>query len=175
MTLLVPEGVPTLGATKLLAVPTMASMAAPDLSTDIANVAAVELSCFVYADGWNPTATQGKGTKRARLCQTTQRQSLNRATLESPTLQYVYLPQESDATAGNEAKELLVEGAVIYVIERLGDDADTPFAIGDRTLTHHLRLGRQTPAGDRSDENAEFFIMQETEYVSDPTPGVIVA
>lgn len=175
MTLTVPEASPTLGATKLLAVPTMASMAAPDLSTDIANVAAVELSCFVYADGWNPSATQARGTKRARLCQTTTRDSLNRATYVAPTIQYTYLPQELDSAPGNEAKELLVEGAVVYIIERIGVDADTAFAIGDHTITHHVRLGRQIRSGDRSDENAEFFITQETEYVTDPVEGVVVA
>ena len=78
---------------------------------------------------------------------------------------------------GNEAKELLLEDARIYFVERLGLDAvDDPFAVGDRTRTHFLRLGAQIPSGDRTDENGDFYIMQETEYVNEgPVDGVVAA
>ncbi len=172
MTLTVPEGVPTLGATRLTAVVTLSSLTAPTL-VQISAGTSKDLTCFVYADSWNPTATQAKGTKRARLCQTTMRDSLNLATVTAPTLMYTYQPQLADAAAGNEAKLLLQEGSTIYVVERLGLDADVAWAVGQRTLTHHLRLGKQIRSGDRSDQNAEFFITQETEYVVDPVEGVV--
>lgn len=174
MTMVMPEGTPTLGNTKLKAVVAVADQTAPMLATEIEAVTSVDISCFIYPAGWNPGATQAKGTKPARLCTVTQREALNRVTFNSPTLQYVYDPQGDDSDPGNEAKELLVEGAEIYIVERRGLDADDPFAVDDHTRTHHLRTGLQLPSGDLTDENGEFFIMQETEYIEDPVDGVVV-
>lgn len=175
MTTVYPEGTPTLGNTKLAALVAVAAPAAPKLATEINAATSVEISCFVYPAGWNPTGTQGKGTKPLRLCTKTQRDSLNRIAWTAPTLQYVYDPQAADSAVGNEAKELLVEGAIVYIVERRGIDSDDPFATTQQVRTHHLRLGAQIPSGDLTDENGEFFITQETEYVTDPVDGVIAA
>jgi hypothetical protein len=174
-TLVMPEGTPTLGNTKIVACVSLANPLAPDLSGEIGAGTSVELSCFVYPAGWNPSGTQGKGTKPPRLCTKSQRDALQRVSWTAPSLQYVYDPTAADNAAGNEAKELLVEGAVVYVVERRGVDADTAFAASDRVRVHHLRVGAQIPSGDLTDENGEFFIMQETEYVSDPVDGVVAA
>lgn len=175
MTTVYPEGTPTLGNTKLKAAVAVADMKAPKLATEINAATSVEISCFVYPAGWNPTGAQGKGTKPLRLCTKSQRDSLNRISWTAPTLQYVYDPQAADAAPGNEAKQMLVEGAEVYIVERRGIDSDAVFATGQHTRTHHLRLGAQIPSGDLTDENGEFFITQETEYISDPTDGVIAA
>ena len=174
-TLVMPEGTPTLGNTKIVACVSLANPAAPDLSGEIGAGTSVELSCFVYPAGWNPTGTQGKGTKPPRLCTKSQRDALQRVSWTAPSLQYVYDPQAADNATGNEAKELLAEGTVVYVVERRGVDADTEFAVADRVRVHHLRVGAQIPSGDLTDENGEFFIMQETEYVTDPVDGVVAA
>lgn len=175
MTTVYPEGTPTLGNTKIKAAVAVADPTAPSLATEINAVTSVDISCFVYPAGWNPSGTQGKGTKPLRLCTKSQRDSLNRISWTAPTLQYVYDPQADDSAAGNEAKELLVEGAEVFIVERRGIDSDTAFAADQRIRTHHLRLGAQIPSGDLTDENGEFFILQETEYVSDPVDGVIAA
>lgn len=177
MTVVFPEGTPILGNTKVLATPAVASMAAPSLATEIGAATAVDLSCYLLPDGWNPTGTQGKGTRPRRLCSKTTQERLNTVAWAGPTLRYIHDPQGADADAGNEARELLVEDATLYFIERMGLDAqDDPFTATERVRTHHLRLGAQIPSGDRTDENGDFFIMQETEYVNEgPVDGVVAA
>lgn len=170
-----PEGTPTLGNTKIKAAVAVEDLTAPKLATEINAATSVDISCFVYPAGWNPTGAQGKGTKPLRLCTKSQRDSLNRVSWTAPTLQYVYDPQGADAAPGNEAKELLVEGAEVVIIERRGIDSDDPFVVAERVRSHHLRLGAQIPSGDLTDENGEFFMTQETEYISDPVDGVIAA
>ena len=175
MTTVFPEGTPTLGNTKLKAVAAIATPTAPSLATEVNGASSVDISCFVYPAGWNPTGSQGKGTRPLRLCQKSQRDSLNRVSWTAPSLQYVYDPQAADSAPGNEAKEMLVEGAEVFIVERRGIDSDDAFAASQMVRVHHLRLGAQIPSGDLTDENGEFFIMQETEYVTDPVDGVLAA
>lgn len=177
-TLVYGEGVPTLGATRVMAVLTMASMAAPDLSTDILHATSVEISTHLYPAGWTPGGTTARGTQPARLSTKVQVESFNRSTFTIGDLQYVYLPQAADAAAGNEAKELLVSGVKVYLVERIGLDAEAvDWAIGQRTVTHYVQVGAQIKSGDRTDENGEFFITQAVRYVNatGPVDGVIVA
>lgn len=177
MTVVYPEGTPTLGATKVVAAVTVADGTAPKLATEIDAATSVELSCFLLANGWNPDASTAKGTKPARLCSKTQQEQLNRTTWTIPDLMYSYDPQADDAAAENKAKALLVEGARIAVVERRGPDAqDEPFAVGDRTRTFFLELGPQIDSGDLTDENGEFYIKQSAVLVGEaPVHGVVAA
>lgn len=176
MTVVYPEGTPTLGTTKLKAgVVVPVSLAAPSLATNVNAASSVEITGHLFAAGWNPTGSQGKGQKAPRMGATFQRDSLSRAQWTAPTLQYVYDPTAADSAEGNEAKELLVAGTEVVIYERRGLDADTAFAASQRVRVHHLRVGEQIPMGDHADENGEFFIQQETEYLSDPVDGVIAA
>jgi hypothetical protein len=111
------------------------------------------------------------------LCSKNAQETLNRTTYSLGDLQYVYDPQAADSAVGNEAKELLAEGTEVYLIERIGLDAqDTAFAVGQQVVTHHVVLGPQIKSGDRTDENGEFFIMQSVAYVNDgPVDGVVAA
>lgn len=177
MTVVYPEGTPTLGNTKVVAALTVADLTAPALATEVNAATSVELSCYLYPAGWAPTATTAKGTKPRRLCSTRDREQFNTTTYSIGDLQYVYDPQGDDAAAGNEAKELLTEGTKLYLIERIGLDAqDEPMATGDRVRVHYVELGPQIPSGDRTDENGEFFITQSVIYVNDgPVDGVVAA
>jgi hypothetical protein len=177
VTVVYPEGTPILGNTKVVATAAVADTAAPSLATEIGAASAVDLSCYLLPDGWNPTATQGKGTRPGRLCSKSSQERLNRVTYAGPTLKYIWNPQAADAGAGNEAKELLVEDAELFFIERMGLDAqDDPFTAAEFVVTHKLRLGAQIKSGDRTDENGDFFIMQETEYVDEgPVDGIVAA
>lgn len=178
MTLVMPEGVPTLGATKVKGVISIASQTAPKLATEINVATSVDLSLFLYPAGWSPTGNTAKGTRPVRLGSKKEREIFNRTTWSLGALQYVYDPQAIDTAPGNAAKALLVEGAVLHLLERLGLDAETvAFAIGDRTRDHWVRCGPQIPSGDRTDENGEFYMMQELIYVNSlaPVDGVVVA
>lgn len=177
MTIVYPEGTPTLGNTKVAAVVSVADSEAPKLATEIAAATSVDISCHLYPGGWAPSATTNKGEKPARLCSKRTQQQFNRTAYEIGDLQYVYDPQGADTDPSNEAKELLVEGTQVYLVERRGLDAeDEPFAVGDRVRVHHVRLGPQIPSGDTTDENGEFFITQSVIYVSDgPVDGVVAA
>lgn len=177
MTVVFPEGTPTLGATKVQAVVSIAAPAAPKLATEINAATSVEISCYLMANGWNPDASTAKGTKAPRLCSKTQQEQLNRTTWTIPDLMYTYDPQGADSAPGNEAKELLVEGARIHFLERRGPDAqDDPFAVGNRTRDFYLELGPQIDSGELTDENGEFYIKQSVVLVGErPVAGVVAA
>lgn len=177
MSIVYPEGTPTLGNTKIKAVLTVASLAAPKLATEVNAVTSVDASCYLYPAGWAPTATTSKGSKPARLCSKRELQQFNRTSFEISDLQYVYDPQGDDTVAANALKKLLVEGAIINLVERIGLDAQTvPFAATQKVITHLVRMGPQVKSGDRTDENGEFFITQSVIYINDgPVDGVLAA
>lgn len=178
MTLVMPEGVPVLGATKVKAVVSIVAPAAPKLATEINATTSKDISLHLAGSGWSPGATVNKGTKPARLGSKTQAEQFNRTTFTLGTLSYVFDPQADDTDPVNAAKVLLTEGTEIHLLERLGLDAETEvFAVGQQTVDHHVSLGPQIKGpADRSDENAEFVIMQDVIYVSadGPVDGTIV-
>lgn len=174
MTVVTPEGTPTLGNFKIIAAPSVANPAAPT----VAELAAgLDLSCYLLVDGWNPAGTQGKGQRKRRLCSKRSAERLNAVQWAGPTLGYIHDPTTNDAATGNEARELLVEGALIYFLERQGLDAeDEAIAATNRGRMHYLELGEQMESGDATDENGEFYVMQETAYVGNgPTVCVVAA
>ena len=171
-----PEGTPTLGTTSVWAIATIADEDSPKLATEIGAASTVNISCYLYPAGWAPTATTAKGTKPLRLCSKKAIEQFNRTTYSLADLQYVHDPQGADAAAGNEARELLIEGTELYLLERQGLDAETDAGtVGEHTISHHVRLGPQIWSGDRTDENGEYFITQPVVYVGDgPVRGIIV-
>lgn len=177
MTVVYPEGTPTLGNTKVAATVAVADMTAPSLGTEIEAATSVDISCYLMDSGWNPDATTAKGTKANRLCSKSEQEQLNRTTWSIPDLMYTYDPQAADEAPGNEAKELLAEGSLVYFIERRGLDAqDEVFAVGDRTRTFLLRLGPQIESGDLTDVNGEYVIKQSVSLETDaPVAGVVAA
>lgn len=178
MTVVSPEGTPTLGNTKVQAVVSIADMTAPKLATEINAATSVDASFYLYPAGWTPNGDTPKGQKPPRLGSKKSAESLNRTQYTIGALQYVHDPQAADSAAGNELRELLQDGVEIYFVERMGLDAETDaFATGQRVLVHHLRLGPQVESGDRTDENGEFFINQAAVYVTGDGPivGIIAA
>lgn len=176
MTVVLPEGTPTLGNTKVAACVAVVDLEAPKVATEISAVTSLDASGYLYPAGWNPTGSTAKGTAMARLASTRQKERLNRTTYSLPNLQYVHDPQGDDSDPGNEAREMFVEGVELFIVERIGLDADVAWATGQRTITHHIRLGAQIDSGDRTDENGEFFIEQAVVYVNDgPVRGVTAA
>lgn len=177
MTLVAPEGVPSLGARKVKAVVTIADDTAPKLATEISAASSEDVTLYLSADGWSPTGTTAKGTAPRRLGSKRSQERLNTTTYSLGTLRYVYDPQGDDDDPGNEAKALLTEGSKIHLLERLGLDAEeVAFAVGQKTRDHYVELGPQIPMGDPTDENAEFVMAQECVYVlpAGPVDGVVV-
>lgn len=173
MTVVYTESVPSLGATKLAAVVTVADLEAPILATEIKAVTSVEMTGRIFADGYNPGGSQGKGSSRRRLGATTTKERLNSAQHTSPSLQYPHDPSAADDATGNEAREALQEGTVWNFVERRGPDSDDDWAEDERVRVHKLKMGKQFEM-DSTDENGEFYIMQETEYVNEgPITGVV--
>jgi hypothetical protein len=177
MTIVMPEGTPTLGAVKVKAVVSITDTAAPKLATEINAVTSVDVSCHLLSDGWMPSAETAKQTKKRRLCSKRDTEQIGVTSYRVSALKYVHNPQTADATAGNEARQALKEGLKLHFLERQGKDAQTaPFAVGDRTRDHYLVLGPQIEMDD-PDENGEFYIMQEVAYVTadGPKSGIVAA
>lgn len=178
MVLVYPDGTPTLGNIKVKAVLAIVDLTAPKLATELNAVGSVELSAHFYPAGWNPSGSTARGTKPARLAQKVVIEQFNRTTWSLADLQYVYDPQAADNGAGNEVKQLLVEGLKLYIVERRGLDAEnTNFAVSQKVRTHYVQLGPQIPMGDPTDENADFFMQQPVRYLTGvkPIDGVLAA
>lgn len=177
MSITIPEGTPTLANTKLKAVLSIADQLAPKKATEIDAVTSLDFTCYAFADGWAPTGSQAKGTARRRLCSPRAVERLNTVTYSIAALQYSHNPKTADSAPGNEARELLKPGTKIYIAEGQGTDGlDGEIEVGDRIRTHYIELGEQIESGDQTDENGEFFIMQEVVYVTTqgPVAGTVV-
>lgn len=173
MTIIYPEATPVLGNVKVKAVVAIVTLTAPALATEVNAASSVDMSCAFMANGWTPTTSQGKGTKKRRLCSTTDTEQLNPAQCTVGTLMYsVGDPQNPNATITG----LLVEGAKVYFVERLGKDADTAFAVSDKVRVHYLQLGKPYPVYDTTADNDEFHMAVEATYVNNgPVDGVLAA
>lgn len=177
MTVVMPEGTPTLGAVKVKAVLSVTDTAAPKLATEINAGTSVDISCHLLADGWMPSAETAKTTKKRRLCSKSDTEQLSTTTYRVGALRYIHNPQAADAAANNEARNLLKSGLKFYFVERHGLDAQTgAFAVGQHVRTHYLVLGPQIRMND-PDENGEFYILQEVAYVAagGPVDGIVAA
>lgn len=176
MTVVYPEGTPTLGNVKVKAVASIADLTAPSLATEVNAATSVDISCYLYADGWAPSGATAKSTKKRRLCSKSDVEQIDVTSYTVAALRYTHDPQGADTDTGNEARELLAEGTKLYFVERQGLDAmDVDFTVADRVRTHYLELGPQIESID-TDENGEFYIMQEVVYVNDgPKVGTIAA
>lgn len=177
-TLIMPDGVPVLGATSVIICQSIADMTAPKLATELQAATSVDASLFLNPAGWAPNATSNKGTRPPRLGSKTQRETFNRTTYSMGTLQYVYDPQADDTDPSNAVKAACAPTTTVYAVERLGLDAETDaWAVTQKVRVHKITLGVQNPSGDRSDDNAEFLLMQDAIYANleGPVDGVIAA
>lgn len=174
MSVLFPEATKVQGNTSVIVVQTLASMAAPDLSSEINAGSSVNVSCFLYGD-LNPTVTTNKGEAPRRLCTTQVFQQFGNTTYEVPDLQYVYDPQANDSADANKAKAALEEGSEVYLVIRRGLNAQTDVvAAGDLVDTWHVRLGPQNRSTTGDGEFDEYSITQSVIALGPPQYGVAV-
>jgi hypothetical protein len=174
MTLIYPESTPSFGNTKVKAVATIASDAAPSLATEVNAVSSLDVSCFIR--DWNPEITSNSGTAPPRLCTKTSMPQEGTSQFSAVELRYVYDPQAADSTDENKAKALFVQGTTHKFVVRKGLDAQsTAFAASQRVEVWEMRAGRQNKVRSGDDEFAEFEISQMFYPIEAPTDGVIAA
>lgn len=140
MTVTVPEGVVSDGAVKVVWVPTLADPSAPTL-TEVTAATALDLSCFLTADGLTTGGDEQVITDE-RLCSKQTFEQPGRHT-DTLSIKYVYNQQAAPAAADNEAFETLKHLTEGYIVQRWGDDYATAFAAGDVVDVVPVTCGKQ--------------------------------
>lgn len=174
MSITYPEATTVQGNTKIQVVASIASLSAPDLSSEINAVASLDISCYVR--DWNPELQSNQGNAPSRLCTTVQLPVEGNTQFSPVEIRYVYDPQADDTTDDNAAKALLTRGSEFYFVVRKGLDAQADaWAVGDRVEIWKVRCGRQNRVRSGDDEFSEYEISQQIFPLTEPTDGVIVA
>lgn len=175
MTVLFPEATKAQGNISVTVVASIADTSAPSLATDINAASSVNVSCFLYDNGSIVNVTTNKVTANARLCTTQQFQQFGNTTYEVADLIYVYDPQGADDDDPNKAKTLLDPGTEVYLVERLGLDAQTTaYAAAQIVNIYHVRLGEQNRTRQGDAEAAEFSITQSAILLEPPVYDVAI-
>lgn len=174
MTVIFPEATKAQGNISVTIVTTIADTDAPSLATEINAGTSVNVSCFLVGD-FAVTATTNKGEAPRRNCTTQVLQQFGNTTYEVADLQYIYDPQ-AGATDENEAKDALVEGTEVYMVERLGmlagGDSAVAYAAGQRVNVYKIKLGPQNRTKTGDGEFDELTITQSAILVSPPVYDV---
>lgn len=164
-------GVPVLGNWSVYWVTAIANEAAPDLSADLAS--AFDLSCYLLADGWEPTQDANKGTAPRRLCQVSQFERFTTVIEKLKDLKYIIRPQDAAGSDGKDAFETLTPGLDGFFVERLGVDPDVALAAGQFVNVIPSTLGPQKIVGGDGD-NDDFIVMQPVSVRGTVTQNVAI-
>lgn len=173
MTYIYPEGTPVQGNTKIQVVAAIASLSAPDLSSEINAVASLDISFFLR--DWNPELQSNQGNAPARLGTTVQLPVEGNTQFNPIEARYVYDPQAASSTNDNKALALLTRGSEFYFVVRKGISAETDWTAGDHVEVWKIRCGRQNKVRSGTDEFSEYEITQQIFPLTEPTDGVLVA
>jgi len=161
MTVIMPEGVPTLGNTSVRWVASIADLDEPTLTElTAAAPASLDISCFLMEDGWQPGQNVNRASAKRRLCQRTTVERITSTVQTLGDLGYSFDPQAADASDGKKAYTTLTEGKAGYFVERLGLDAKTDaWAADDFVNIIPVTLGPQLIVAP-TDDGAEYQITQ---------------
>lgn len=156
-----PNSVNAQGNVKLQWVETIASIAAPDLSSEIGAAGSLDVSSMLLEGGWQPGVDVNRVQAKRRISQRQTNQKFGTSTRTLADLQYQVDPQATAGSSGKKAFETLTEGSTGYIVERLGLDAvSVDWAAGQYVNVYPVELGDQNIPVDTSDEAAEFFVQQ---------------
>lgn len=160
MTVVFPDGVQAEGNVKVAFVPAIADTASPKL-TELDAAESVDLSCYITAGQFQPTAEQNTGDDR-RLCSKETFQVLGRVTRGFEDVTYIYDPQGVAGAEGNAAYEALKQGTTGFLVARYGLDAqDSDFAVGQVVDIYPVECGAQRKtAPPENDEFAKLTVTQ---------------
>ena len=170
-----PEATKVQGNKSLVIMQDVAVLTAPDLSSEINALTSVNGTFYIYGK-FAPTAEANKGSAPARLGDKIEREEFGRVKNAIEDLMYVHNPQEDDTDEANAVRAAMPEGAEVYVLERVGPDAETAdYAAGQRGRIHHLRCGPQSWVDTDDSEFGEAAIKQAVSYVEPPVICTVVA
>lgn len=179
MTVLFPDATKAQGNVSVTVVTDISTLTAPSLAGEINDASSVDVSCFLFDNGAIVTANTNKVTAPPRLCTTEQLQELGNTTYEVSDLAYVYDPQAAGTAPENKAKTLLVEGAEVYLVERLGliasGSAAEAYATGQYVNIYKVKLGKQNRSRQGDAESAVFAITQGAVLLAPPTYDAVIA
>jgi hypothetical protein len=158
---------PADGNVKIVWVPAVADMEAP--SAAILNGAtAVDLSCYLTADGFNPGLDESV-ISDGRLCET---ETFEQPGRTSRTLSLTYI-NNSNTALDNEAYETLVPGVTGVIVRREGKPFDAVFATGDETESWPVKSGKYSKLPPEA--NSVLRVTQKQFVTGRVTEGVVVA
>jgi hypothetical protein len=123
---------PADGNVKIVAVPAIADTSAPTV-TELTAGTAVDLSCYLTADGWQPSQDQATISDE-RLCSTQVFGAPGRKTL-GLTVRVIDNTNSPNEATDNAAVDTLEEGTQLYFVERRGVPFDEPI-----TADHKVRV-----------------------------------
>ena len=131
---------PADGNFKVVWVPAIADTKAPTV-TEVEASGALDISCYLTGDGWNPTKEQAT-IPDPRLCS---RQEFGRPGRKTPGLSITVIDNTNaeNATDSNEAVETIVEGASGYFVERIGVAYEEPFAADQKVSIYPATAGEK--------------------------------
>lgn len=131
---------PADGNFKVVWVPAIADTKAPKL-TELNAVGALDISCYLTGDGWNPTKEQAT-IPDPRLCS---RQEYGRPGRKTPGLSITVIDNTNsdNATDSNEAVETIVENAQGYFVERIGVPYEDDFAADQKVSIYPATAGEK--------------------------------
>lgn len=159
MTVLLPEGVQTLGTRSVYIIPE-ADVPNPEALTAVIVNGGFHATCFIYGNGAMVSGAQQKGAAPRRLCEVKNREQLGTVQESITDVQYSYSPQGDDADPANEMKAAMVDGTRVYVVERLGI-IDSATAAATQVVNAYLTtLGYRNRTMTGEDEYAEYSITQ---------------
>lgn len=174
MTVLFPEATPVLGNLKVLVLDALASLAAPDLSSEIGGAGTLDISCFIR--NWSPDFTTNTGSAPNRMCTTVVLPQEGQTQAGAISIAYPYDPQAATSTTDNKARLKLARGAELFAVVRKGLPYTTAMGVDDYTEAIKFRCGRQNYVQSGDDEFAEFEIQQMLfPLQAEPTFGQVVA
>lgn len=138
-----PLSLPADGMLRVLLVPTIADPSAPTVA-ELTAVGVVDITCYLTADGYNPSVEEGT-IEDARLCDRETYSQPGRVT-HSLEATYVFNPS---STPDNKAYAALVPKSNWYVVERWGIAYETAIAAAQKVCVRPSVAGarrRQSPA-----------------------------
>lgn len=169
-----PNGVGVQGNIKVIWVETIANKSAPT-AAEINAGTSLDVSYYLYANGWTPGVTSNRVSAPRRLASRTTTERFGTTTETLGDLIYVVDPQAAGGSNGKKAYEALTEGSTGYLVERPGQDADEDIAAGDFVIVRPVELGTQLITGDTTDEAGEFSVTQPVNQTGTASALVAVA
>lgn len=131
---------PADGNFKVVYVPAIADTKAPKL-TELNAAGALDISCYLTADGWNPTKEQAT-ISDPRMCS---RQEFGRPGRKTPGLSITVIDNTNsdNAADANEAVDTITEGAFGYFVQRIGIPYEDEFAVGQKVDIYPATAGEK--------------------------------